>query len=114
MRRFVSSSVAVVIGFMTGSCASPSRGRAPTIDPATAAQMALDSIPSVGGHLSVVRRTWTRGDTVMVQLVGARIPQRAASTADSTLVVWVAPDRHLVRRQWVMEMPTSRFTRIRK
>lgn len=76
-----------------------------------AAKAALDTFPTVRGRLALVRRTWHRGDTAMVQLVAAPNQLNVPSPAESTLVVWVAAGPRVVRAQWVLEVDPSRPVR---
>ena len=60
------------------------------------------------GRLSVVRQTWDRGDTVMMQLAAVDLAALLPA-GDSTLFVWVTRDRAIARTQWVMDSRTPRI-----
>lgn len=60
------------------------------------------------GRLAVVRRSWSRGDTLLVQLAAVDSPLLLEARSESTLVVWISPAGRLIRRQWVREMRQSR------
>ena len=78
------------------------------LDDRVAARIALDSFPTLHGRLAVVRQSWDRGDTVMMQLAAADLAALLPAN-DSTLFVWVTRDRAIVRTQWVIDARTPRI-----
>jgi len=96
----------------TLSACHASSGRATVVSAdSVAAKVAIDSFPMMRGRLSVVQRTWHRGDTAMVQLAAVHNPLVRASQAESTLIVWVAPERRVVRAMWALDVDPSRSLR---
>jgi hypothetical protein len=92
---------AVLFALAIGVCSC--RGHADAnrpLDDRVAARLALDSFPMIHGRLAVVRQTWDRGDTVMVQLAPANLVALLPAH-DSILFVWVTRDRTIARTQWV-------------
>jgi hypothetical protein len=47
----------------------------------------------------------------MVQLAAVHNPLVRASQAESTLIVWVAPERRVVRAMWALDVDPSRSLR---
>jgi len=97
--------VALALGVC--SCRVPADAERP-LDDRVARRLALDSFPTLHGRLTVVRQSWDRGDTVMVQLAAAELPALLPGS-DSTLFVWVTRDRTIARTQWIMDSGTPRI-----
>jgi len=93
------------------ACHASGDGAAPIAADSVAAKAAIDSFPMVRGRLSVVQRIWHRGDTAMVQLMAVHNPLVPASSAESTLIVWVTPERRVARTMWALELDPSRSVR---
>jgi hypothetical protein len=100
---------ALLLGLAIGvcSCRAHSDANRP-LDDRVATRLALDSFPTVQGRLAVVRQSWDRGDTVLVQLAAADLAALLPAS-DSTLFVWVTRDRTIARTQWVMDSRTPRI-----
>ena len=107
LRRLVALTFAAAFSACQASLDGAGRISADSV----AAKTAIDSFPTVRGRLSVVQRIWHRGDTAMVQLVAVHNPLVPASSAESTLIVWVPPGRRVARTMWALELDPSRSMR---
>lgn len=99
----------LLVALAVGLCSCRARAAADRpLDDRVAARIALDSFPIVHGRLAIVRQTWDRGDTVMMQLAAADLAALLPAS-DSTLFVWVTRDRRIARTQWVIDSRTPRI-----
>ncbi len=100
---------ALLVALAIAICCCRARGDGyRPLDDRVATRIALDSFPTLHGRLAIVRQSWDRGDTVMVQLAAAELPALLPGS-DSTLFVWVARDRTIARTQWIMDSRTPRI-----